>query len=140
MSKSIDGQSTELSDPFRRLANVYEQDDLWHVLDLDEPWQASDLPTTNEKSQALMNRLRAMGAIRVVGSKRDTSGTRTTECHLYEFVDGIRERLEDYREETARFPCGHRAHIHHRDGGDFGCQYCDVARDYDRETVRELIA
>jgi len=133
------GTPSALSDAPQRLYNVYEQDDLWVLLELDAPWKAKDLPCTDEEAQAVMNRLRAMGAITIVDTVQSGAAP-SKRCHVYEFADGVRELLEDYRERKDRFDCGHRVHVHHKDGGGFGCQYCDEPRDFDREVVKEAIA
>lgn len=128
-----------LADSPQRLYNVYEQDNLWEVLELDTPWTATDLPCGINDAKATMNRLRAIGAVEVVGSV-SSGESPSKRCHLYAFSDGVRELLEDYRERISRFECGHRAHIHNKESGGYGCQYCDQERDYDRETVLEAIA
>ncbi len=138
MSADISKPSA-LTDSRQRLFNVYEQDNLWLVLDAGEPWLAHDLPYDNRKAQALMNRLRAMGAVTIVDTVV-TDAELSNRGHVYEWSDGIRELLEDYRQREDRFACNHRAHVHHRDDGQLGCKYCDDAVVYDRATVRGLIA
>lgn len=88
----------------------------------------------------LMRRLKAREVIAVVETvTRDNPDGGSDYIRQWEWIGGARSFLREYHDSSDALPCGHRPHVHHREDGAFGCQYCDQARDYDRETVEELV-
>lgn len=106
------------------------------MIDIPEPWTIHDLPFDGHWSRAIAQEYQHAMVIEKVG--RNSDAAKGTYTHDYRFLDRARDYAEECLEDRAELPCGHSAHVHHRDGK-YGCKHCDEPRDYSRETIEEAL-
>lgn len=113
----------------KRLRNLYEELDLFRLLEVNDPFALVDVAVSADDRKAMENTLIRDGVIEHAGrrvyyeSGRDGTPVQDT-TPLYSMPRDVREFLEDYRNSFDRLPCGHRVHIHHNAAGDLACRYC----------------
>lgn len=124
-----------------QLSDFYEELPFDELLELDEPWTVKDVPMTDvNRVKGVMNQLNWANAIEKTGERcieRDDPSRKSRRINEYRITEAARRFLSDYAAQRDTLPCGHRAHVHHRDNGGFGCQYCDA--EFDREQVEEAM-
>jgi len=124
-----------------RLLNHFDEMGLAELLELDEPWTVRDCGGEQIKTARDLKKLLVLEVIEIVGQKdvRWPGQTQSETINCYAFDRRAREVLEQYRQSRNELPCGHRAHIHHRSDGRFGCRYCDEDRTFDRAVVERAM-
>lgn len=128
------------------IRNLYEENDLWEVLAVSEPWIENDLGMDKSDAHHLLLNLKQANAIEVVGERNRTNigdDNSTSFVAEYKFDRQVREFLEAYQERATRFcdvvdgdACNHRVHVNNSPGDGLGCKYCDETRNYPRDAVR----
>jgi len=101
----------------------------------------------NRKISQVLKHARSHGAVRVVDTKRyertDKSKTKSRPLNVWQWDADVRQRLEEYWEDSNKLPCGHKAHIYNdRANEQLGCRYCaeeDTHPEYSQELVKELL-
>lgn len=125
-----------------RLRNVYEEHrEVVELLIQRDQWAVDDVPMHGKPYVAAVHALQNSQAIREVDQRwRDRDDHHSGNfVSVWEWVGQKRELLREYVDGRNELPCGCRAHVYHKDGGGYGCRYCDVEREYSRETVKEAI-
>jgi hypothetical protein len=113
-------------------------DDIRPVLEVAEPWAIEDLPMDMGEACGVTRSLFRNNVIEKVGKDHTKGHNQTCWVWSFRFREQPRAYAEDYLESKNTLPCGHTAHIHHRDGK-YGCKHCEQERDYSRETIENAL-
>jgi len=128
------GSKVQTTQTIRKNAHYFEP-----FLDFPQEFTVWDTELDNYEYQQRVEKLKSCGAVIDLGyqKQRNESGS-WNRVKEYRLTNHARKTLE-LALDTETFECGHRIHVHHKDGGGFGCKYCDEERSYSRETVEDAL-
>lgn len=111
------------------------------LLYVDDPFTIHDIDV--DGFLHTLESLKRNGIVEVVGKEKKyvphaDSGQKPIYVNKYKLEDTYREAIREGL-SGPKLPCGHRAHIHHKHSGGFGCKYCSEERDYSRDTVQRAL-
>lgn len=121
-----------------RLAKIAEEHTILPLIDRDEPWSRDEIPS--DQPHVVIQNLQWANAVDIVDQRwaeRDDGSK--YRYNVYQFRDSHAEYIKQRNENMDQLPCGHKAHVHHRQDGGFGCKFCSETREFDRETVEEVM-